>query len=342
MKKFNKELNKDINGLKRLHMLKDKSEFKKMKLKIMAKHKISKATIYREMKKEVPGSYKNPNYKPPARRVTAEEMELVRGMLYRQKTIEQIRSEMESSLGESYSWDRIDLIRRKIEEQENEREQYSKGQSLKSISSKGMADNNGPEDTTGSENTASILAGMQNNRQTGGCIQFEYESPHGKDMKEFLLTVLRVDSMDPNTFITVPTGNYSVKLGYDAVKDIQRIIANSAAGKAYDVIEVAQINTKHLCAEQIRHFVNGRSHTIKEIREMKSILDEYKSQPSTMLDFEFIVDAVKHFAGEDVDREEIVLATNYMAKQREGISEKLLPDNKEVNRGIYKIMTENL
>lgn len=326
MKKFNKALNVDITELKSLYIKKDKTEFRKLKAEIMQKHKISKATVYREMKKDIPGTYKNPNYNPPARMVTAEEMELVRGMLYRQKTIEQIRAEMESNMGKPYSWDRIDRIRGKIEEEQKILQEVNK---------------NGKDNPVIINSGTSNPAGRKISLPGKGSTQFEYESPHGIDMKEFLMRALSVDKMDPNTFITVPAGSYNVKLGYDAVKDIQRIIANSAAGKAYDVIEIAQINTKHLCSEQIRHFVNGRSHSIKELRELKSILDEYESQQSSMLDFEFIVDIVKYFAGEDVDREQIVLETDYLARQREGISEKLLPDPKEVRRGIFHEMEKN-
>ena len=115
MRKFNKALNKDITELKTLHMKKDKTEFRKRKAEIMKQHKISKATVYREMKKDNPGTYNSPRFNPPVREVTEKEKELVGGMLYRQIPVERIRSEMEKRSGQSYSWDRIDMIRKQIE-----------------------------------------------------------------------------------------------------------------------------------------------------------------------------------------------------------------------------------
>lgn len=52
MRTFNKKRNEDISELKKLHMLKDKTAFKQRKAEIMAEHKISKATVYREMKQK--------------------------------------------------------------------------------------------------------------------------------------------------------------------------------------------------------------------------------------------------------------------------------------------------
>lgn len=51
MKKYNAALALDIALLKTLHIKKDKSSFKVIKNELMQRHKISKATVYRELKK---------------------------------------------------------------------------------------------------------------------------------------------------------------------------------------------------------------------------------------------------------------------------------------------------
>src|SRR5437899_2444312 len=106
MKAFNAELNKDITRLKELHVKKDKQDFNKLKTELMLKHGISKATLYREMKKDVPGVYKKPGYNPPPRAITEHEIAMVRELLYRKIAVMDIPDVMEQETGEKYNWDR--------------------------------------------------------------------------------------------------------------------------------------------------------------------------------------------------------------------------------------------
>lgn len=111
MKNFNKELYKDITRLKALHAKKDKTDFKRAKCEVMLKHNISKATVYREMKKDVPGFYKTPSYSPPVRAITEREIQMVRELLYKKIPVMDIPRIMEAETGETYNWDRIDKLR---------------------------------------------------------------------------------------------------------------------------------------------------------------------------------------------------------------------------------------
>ena len=115
MSPFNKQLNTDINNLKKLHAKKDKTEFKRAKAEIMKRHNISKATVYREMKKDVPGSYKTPNYSTHKIPITDKEKRMVRELLLKQHTLQDICLIMEKQTGESYNWDRVDKIRKELE-----------------------------------------------------------------------------------------------------------------------------------------------------------------------------------------------------------------------------------
>ncbi len=111
MKEFNEELNRDITLLKSLHAKKDKTEFNFLKLELMKKYNISKATIYREMKKEVPGFYKVPNYNPPVRSVSDREVRMVKELLFSGRQNTDIIRIMEAELGIAYNWDRFDKVR---------------------------------------------------------------------------------------------------------------------------------------------------------------------------------------------------------------------------------------
>lgn len=108
MKPFNKKLNADITQLKKLHALKDKTEFNKLKAEIMERHSISKATVYRELQKDVPGLY---DRKRSERPIAVKEVEMVRTLLVQQYKIQDVITVMEQRTGMPYSWDRIDKIR---------------------------------------------------------------------------------------------------------------------------------------------------------------------------------------------------------------------------------------
>ncbi len=300
MRKFNKQLNADITELKTLHMKKDKTEFNKMKEDIMKRHKISKATVYREMKKEQPGYYKRPQYNPPIRDITEKEKEIVSGKLFKQTPIEEIRAEMEKETGESYSWDRIDKIRDSIKKDKN------------AI----------PEDK--------IM-----NPVNCGSDFIEYESPHGEDMKLFLEKVMSIDKMEPRSFITIAVNGYGIRLGYDAVKDIQRYVANSAAGRGGDVNEVSKMNLKHLCNEQVRLFAQGKTHNVKDLSELGKMINGFESTGTRPgVDFEFIVDIVQHFAPK-VKREDIVFAVTVQSGKYQGLSKEMEAPDDEARKAVY-------
>jgi len=111
MKPFNAELNKDILALKTLSIKKDKTDFRKGVNEVMTKHNLSRATVYRELKKETPGSYSRPNHNPRNRPITEKEIDMVKELLMRKIPIMDIGRIMESETGEKYSWDRIDELR---------------------------------------------------------------------------------------------------------------------------------------------------------------------------------------------------------------------------------------
>jgi hypothetical protein len=306
MRKFNGQLNKDITELKTLHMKKDKTDFNKMKAEVMKRHNISKATVYREMKKEQPGYYKRPQYNPPIREITAKEKELVSGKLLKQTPIEEIRAQMEKETGESYSWDRIDKIRYEI----NTGEQTRK--------SKGIID-------------------MRNHNSNG----FEYESPHGKDMKLFLEEILNLEKIDPRSKMTINFKGYDLILGSDVRNEFHRWIANTAAGRGRDVIEVARITSKHLCAEQFRYFAQGKAHNMKDLIEGNKLLDGYESTGAVNpVDFELIVQTVKKFAPK-AKRIDIVFEVSNLVYEL-GASKELMPDRKEENDALKKELRKNM
>src|SRR4030095_10642642 len=117
MKKFNEKLNKDITLLKALHAKRDKTEFMKMRNAVMKRHKLHKTTVYRQMKRAIPGmpatAQKNP------RPVTNEEINMVSELLFKQYRLSEIRAALERLTGFGYSSERINKIRKVAENRSN-------------------------------------------------------------------------------------------------------------------------------------------------------------------------------------------------------------------------------
>lgn len=331
MKKFNKALNADITELKTLHMKKDKSDFNKRKAEIMAKHKISKATVYREMKKDNPGYYRRPQYNPPVREITEKEKELLGGMLYRQMDIERIRHEMESRFGMSYSWDRIDMIRSEIEK---ETEAHQKNKKKLSQEKNGT----GLKSGLGIETRLCIETGHKAKQER----KYDYEIPGGEDVGVFIEKIFSIKDMVPGTFIRIKIKGHELKIGYDAVKDIQRITTNSAAAGGMNILETAKINNKHLCAEQIRHFSQGKVHGIKDLVMIDKILKDYESEgPKCGSDFDYFLKVVQHFAPK-VTREDLVVFLSFNPPPEGSVSESFLPDLPEIETTVSAWCKKNI
>lgn len=293
MGKFNKQLHDDINQLKVLHAKKDKTDFKKQKALVMERHNISKATVYRELKKDVPGTYKTPKYDPPIREVTEVEKEQVRGMLLKQIPIEQIRSTMEKRSGCSYSWDRIDRIRSEIQKQPR-----------------------GAAETAIEEKSNPAV---------------ENESPYGDVVMEFIGQVMKIKEMSPGSVVTVPLGKDKIVMNHRQVKEIQLTVANIKDSAGVDLDAVANIRTKHLCYQKIRLFTAGAPHTIKELDDTYSLLVKCggsKAIKEDSIDFERIVEIVK-CAKPKATRQEIVGFVLHVCQKHSGLNPAMMPHYSE-------------
>lgn len=304
MRKYNKKLNTDITELKNLHSKKDKTEFNKMKAEVMKQHNISKATVYREMKKDNPGSYKSPRYDPPIREITEKEKELVSGKLFKQMPIEQLRLEMEKQTGESYSWDRIDKIRSVIEEEYKYKPIAVSKKKQKEVESN--------------------------------------ESSHGEDIKFVLEKLLNIDKIEPNNIVTINMKGMQVKLGADAITDIMIYISNSAAGKGRNVVEVMEINLKHLLAESVRRFSDGSVYSIRDLREVYAMYHKISGTGiSNTIDFDLLVAVVQKFAP-NTDRVDIMFETSELSEQFKGCSKEIEPDLEEMRPYVLKAMKDKM
>lgn len=317
MRKFNKQLSEDIENLKHLHTKVDKTEFNTAKAEVMKKHSISRATVYREMKKVVPGFYKTPRYWPPAKPITAKHKEMVRAMYQKQMNGEQVRAEMERLTGESWPWERLQKIRKSNDADAQFKKDDTKrsGRRKKSLL---PVESDAPKIET-------FVYPLTPDPKTG-----IYESPNGQDMKIFLEALLNADKIDQNSYLLVRYKGFELMLGYEELKTILLFAANSAACRGRNAAYFSQIALVQLNYQQIRLYSAGAVHTPNDLKVCTETLHKYADKPLTeSIDFEFLYDVVKYY-DPDADRESVITVCLHLAENHPEASKRIIPQEESL------------
>ena len=303
MRQFNKQLNSDISNLKLLHSKKDKTEFNSLKAEIMSRHNISKATVYREMKKDTPGMYKTPRYYPPVRPVTIKEKQMINSLLLKGTKIQDIQKIMEDETGEVYSWDRVDMIRNQIERGELLHNTDADTQACvpATIEEEGIKhppafshpshhrglQQEGSLHTTAGESEVNTfrLPAPQGYQQQAGSVKNKLpESGFGNDIRTLLEAVLNLDKIGVGTVVPVKIkGCPEIRLGPAVLRDIVKVISNSIWSKGADISEYSRIMALHGAAEQLRLYSNGKPASPRDYLEVLKVVKEYKKEYSETL-----------------------------------------------------------
>jgi hypothetical protein len=329
MRKYNKKLNEDITELKELHGKRDKSDFNRRKAEIMKSHGISKATVYREMKKDVPGFYKTPRYWPPVKPVTEKHKEMVRAMYQKQMNGEQVRAEMERQTGESWPWERL----QKIRESNDADDLLKKGDTKKSRKRKKTLL---PVESDAPKIETSVC------KLEPDPVDWNYESPNGQDMKIFFEALLNADKMDRNSCLLLRFKGMEAMFGREELNIMQLYAASSAACKGRNTALFSKMVGIQLCYQQLRMFAAGAVHTPKDISICLETITKNSEKTFTETpDFNLLVKVVKHFCPE-ANELEIKVITLQFADELKGCSEEIKPDINELRRLAAKEADENI
>jgi hypothetical protein len=288
-KPYNKKLNEDISLLKILHAKKDKSEFDQLKAEIMKRHSISKATVYRELKKDTPGSY---DRKRSERPVTIKEIQMVRELLEAQCKVQDVISVMERKTGMPYSWDRIDRIREAIKGVEAEgppRLDRTNGAANPPLLSK-----EGSMDEQSSYNSPPLLRGSTrrgrgSDIESEGEIKGEHtpsfghpspegnnESAFGDNLRVFIDELMDAERVAEGAYITVKLGGMPYRLSRKMVKDITMIITN------YAECHLASVQLKRPEPEKEEEYLLFNRWYIKEDEPLPPLEELIKKQEAVL------------------------------------------------------------
>lgn len=314
MKKFNQALNKDITELKTLYIKKDKTEFRQRKDEIIQKHGISKATVYREMAKDLPGAYRQPKYSNRAPEVTEKEKELVRALLYKKMSIETVCCEMERLKSQNYTWKRINRIRKEIEKDD--------------IAAKENANKPGVVITIG--------------ETTGEITPLKNESAWGEDLKYLLEQLLNADKISKDSYITIVIKGKSIKATEELRNDIMIKMANAADADGKSIMDSIDSDTKHLLKEQVRSMKNGLKYGVRDLCDIRRMYKEMGGGNTfSPVDFDLLVAVVQDFNPE-ATREEIEHVTSNLAVKFPEASIYIRPDEVKLREQMLKQMEDNM
>lgn len=141
-----------------------------------------------------PGLYKTPHYGSHEKPVADAEIKMIRELLIKQHTIQDIIAIMDRETGESYNWDRIDKIRK-------------------------MIDASAGDHPTPMSIGAPLL-------KTGGEFVDINETAFGEDVKNLLMNIYKLDKMAEGSYVTLKAGDKIIPIDYHTIKDIITLIAN--------------------------------------------------------------------------------------------------------------------
>lgn len=313
MRKFNKALNTDITELKTLHMKKDKTEFRKRKAEVMQKHNISKATIYREMNKDMPGSYQQPKYSNKAQEITEKEKEMVKTLMFKKIPFVHICNEMTRLKNENYSWDRFDRIRKEIE-----------------------------KDMKAEVNAKKVYEPIIIGEITGEVIPLKKESAWGGDLKLTLEAIVNMDKMDKDSYVPLIIKGREIKITEEIRRDMNAKLANAADADGKPIMDSIDSDTKHLLKEQLQNMKNGMKYSVRDLYDIRKMYKEMGGvntfQP---IDFDLLVAVVQHFKP-DATLDEIENVTSDLAEKFPECSIYIKPDELKMRKKVQKAMRERM
>ncbi len=237
-----------------------------MKSEIMKRHSISKATVYREMKKDTPGLYKRPAYNPPERPVTERERRMVEELLINQYKVQDIVLIMERETGESYSWDRINRIRDVIEdlrlkiEDEKRDEENRPPRPASTIGAIG-----GPPLLSKEGSLSDAIPPAKD-----GIVDLPKgnETVFGQNIKAVIYEILGWDRIAEGSFFMLNICGVDYTLSREVVSDILLVIANYIDAGENTLTDINRLRLTHITNEKIRQLSLGAYISVKELKEL--------------------------------------------------------------------------
>jgi len=287
-KPFNQKLHNDILLLKSIAHAKGTPQYKKVFEGIMMLHGISKATVYNELAKEIPGSYKDYESRGRTVEITRKEAETVYMLLKEGKTIDFIKNHMTVELGFRYSNLRLNKVKQKLN---------SAGLALKPVKPSEVHTEAGPG-ASGSNHVNSSPAEP---------VKFK------GNIRKFFYMLSHIEKISDDKTIKIEIEGNVFDVNKNLVKSFFDILAASGetGGKSKD--EILRLNIETILFHKTEKYSNGVYVEAGKLKQLESIRKslaqtaQVKSDNSSKggYNLDDITDAVSHFSPK-TSREEVV------------------------------------
>ncbi len=294
-KPFNSRLHDDIMKLKNYTGKTTDGVYRRMFKTVMQKHNISRTTVYKELSKTVPGTYRRYENRGRAVPIGLKEANMVKDMLSRAKTTEEIRDTMSIELGFSYSIRRLNKVKELIQqgallegvrsydtysspfnlsENESESDQTPKSPQTEinidespAISHKTNAEVNIDEIKTSAELSVAVkkLAGDS----TPGKVNGDFVVSFKGNLRKLFYRLSMLSKMDPNRAIKLNIYGYEREANPRTVKSCLDQLAASVSSGGMDTDENIRFNIQTILLNESNDYKRGFYISPTDIRSLE-------------------------------------------------------------------------
>lgn len=272
-KKFNKELHEDVNTLKLVYENNDPDDFRTVFNGTLKKHNISRATLYREINKKIPGMYKTFNRKAVRCPVSNRDLKLVSELKEKGKTYNEMREALSLEFGFSYSAQRLKKVLGMLGD-------------LKNKSS------NLPAGTPGEHTEA-----VSTKHGAGQPIEFD------GDIRKLFLDIALYDKLDSVDHIEINLKGKLCKVSSPLVKNCLKRMAISAGHGGKSVPEIIKFNVEQVLLQESENYKNGMyiapvgvRQLVLACRTLEAAAEAAKKRPRGGYDMDAVYAAVAKFS----------------------------------------------
>lgn len=317
-KPFNHSLNKDILSLKAHQGSKKETSYKQLMASVMQKYNISKATLYKELSKDVPGSYKQYETKGRAVPIGLKEANMVKDMLSRAISSEEIRKTMSIELGFSYSVRRLNKVKQHIKE----------GAILEGVRSfdtySSPLNISRNEDTCKTKKIEINIDELKTSSELSNTLRKLNDEAGGKygtsnpvvffkgNLRKLFYRLSMLSKMQPNIPIRLNIYGYERKVNPRIIKGCLDQIAASASTDGMDADEIIRFNIQTILLNESNDYKRGFYISPRDIKSLESARRSLSSTSAAVNSpqsggyaLDDVLEAVKYFSP-DVKREELM------------------------------------
>ncbi len=259
-KQFNKELHDDIIRLKEFRKNNNDEAFQKTLRAVAAMHNISISTVYREMKKERPGSYSN-NRNPAMVKITIAELDKLAELTLEGKDDRQMIYCLSEFKDFQYTPQRLRQAKYKL---------YRRAHAMNDPKAKVIYHVYDPKLIDGLK--ISAVSEVREDGKTSGAGEASDDLPaYEGDASRFFYELAKVSDAEPDRKLKIEAGGKVLYVHNSSARDSLALLAASAANGGKSVEECSRISLAALLRRQMDYAARRGYITPGELKQLAQI-----------------------------------------------------------------------